>query len=105
MERNRDSHASRKRGQYRSENTQAAMQINAMPRNQACLDEKQREPQRKNQSVQMQKQWKRRSAEQNLQIVGAREARKDNQECANGNPGIEVAARLRPFGRYVRIHS
>jgi hypothetical protein len=33
MKRNRNSHASRKRGQDRSENTQPAMKVYTMPRN------------------------------------------------------------------------
>jgi|SRR5690348_12846964 len=93
MKRNRNSHASRKRGQDRSENTQPAMKVYTMPRNQARLDEKQHEPECKNQSVQMQKQWKRRSAEQRLQVVSPCKPGKNNQECANGNPGIKAAAR------------
>jgi hypothetical protein len=69
-----------------------AMQIDAMPGHKARLDEKQREPQRENQSVEMQKQWKRRSAEQRLQVVSPCKPGKNNQECANGNPGVKVAA-------------
>ncbi|MHB8525842.1 MAG: hypothetical protein ACYDD2_06760 [Candidatus Acidiferrales bacterium] len=68
------------------------MQIDAMPRHEARLDEKQREPECKNQSVQMQKQWKRGSVEQYFQVVSPRKPGKDNQECADRNPGIEVTA-------------
>lgn len=63
MKRNRNSHASGKRSQHCCQNTQSAMQIDAAPNHKAHLNEKQHEPERKNQSVEVQKQRERGSAE------------------------------------------
>jgi hypothetical protein len=74
MKGNRNSHACGKWGQQGADNPQAAMQIDAMPSDQTHLNEKQCEPERKNQSVEMQKQGKRAGAEQSLQVVSAGKA-------------------------------
>lgn len=52
----------------------------------------------------MQKQGKRASAEQNLQVVGAGKAGENDQEYANSNPGIETTARIRPIEGCTSIH-
>jgi hypothetical protein len=56
------------------------------------LNEKQCEPERKNQSMEMQKQRQRASAEQRFQVVGPRETGENNQDCANSSPRIKTAA-------------
>ena len=62
MKGNGNSYACGKWGQHGADNPQTAMQIDAMPSDQTHLNEEQCEPERKNQSVEMQKQGKAYSA-------------------------------------------
>ncbi len=80
MKGNGNSYACCKWGQQGTDNPQAAMQIDAMPSDQTHLNEKQCEPEGKNQTVEMQKQGQRARAEQSLQVVGAGKAGENDQE-------------------------